>query len=81
MNDFWSLIIVLSPIILLTMIFALPECKNWKYKHRYKKISWREEVDHQRFERYSVRTYKCIDCDKTVEIDGRNDHIDKHQVY
>jgi transposase-like protein len=36
-----------------------------------KKSSCRKEQDYH--EHYSIRTYKCIDCGKTIEVDSRSD--------
>lgn len=40
-------------------------------KHNYEKISWYEEYDEYRHERYAVRIYKCTNCGKQIEVDGR----------
>ena len=42
-------------------------------KHDYKQISWYQEEDKFRNERYAVRIYKCTKCEKQIEVDGRFD--------
>ena len=39
--------------------------------HKFKKISFREELDEYRNMRYSVRKYRCIHCQKCEEVDTR----------
>lgn len=45
------------------------------HKHSYEKISWHEEYDPVHNLRYSMRTYRCAKCGKTIEVDGRYDTI------
>lgn len=44
-------------------------------KHNYKQISWREELDTYKNERYCLRLYKCQKCGKEIWVDGRADPI------
>lgn len=41
------------------------------HKHQYEKIGWYEEEENN--EMYSIRIYKCTECGKTIEVDGRYD--------
>lgn len=45
-----------------------------KHKHTYVKISFREASNG--YYRYSIRTYKCKECGKEIEVDGRFDHLE-----
>ena len=42
-------------------------------RHDYEKISWYEEYDNFRNERYAMRQYKCNKCGKKIWVDGRYD--------
>ena len=42
--------------------------------HKFTKISWYEQLDNVRNERYAVRVYKCKKCGKKIELDGRYDY-------
>ncbi len=42
-------------------------------KHEYVKISWYQEEDKHRNERYAVRIYSCKKCGKQIKVDGRYD--------
>lgn len=44
-----------------------------KHEHEYVKIGFKQAED--RFERYSIRKYKCKNCGKVKEVDGRFDNI------
>lgn len=46
-------------------------------KHKYHQISWREEYDKYRNERYSMRLYQCEKCGKEIWIDGRYDILNR----
>lgn len=41
--------------------------------HKYYQISWYEEYDSYRNERYSMRLYQCKKCGKEIWVDGRCD--------
>ena len=41
--------------------------------HNYVKISWYQEEDKHRNERYAVRIYGCNRCGKQIKVDGRYD--------
>ena len=42
-------------------------------KHEYVKISWYQEEDKYRNERYAIRIYGCNKCGKQIKVDGRYD--------
>jgi hypothetical protein len=43
------------------------------HKHEYVKIGFRQVSNN--YIRYSIRKYKCKDCGKEIEVDGRFDNI------
>lgn len=49
-------------------------------KHAYVQIRFREEIDHFRNTRYSVRNYRCPKCGKEIWVDGRHDNIHSVQT-
>lgn len=50
--------------------------KKLFHEHDYIKIGYRLEED--RYERYSIRNYRCSECGKEIWVDGRMDWVSKN---